>query len=42
MLANPKRTKDEIVQWIRSYFESNGPGSVFLVVKIPALSLLFA
>ena len=26
MLANPKRTKDEIVQWIRSYFESNGPG----------------
>lgn len=26
MLANPKRTKDEIVQWIRSYFESNGSG----------------
>lgn len=26
MLANPKRTKDGIVQWIRSYFESNGPG----------------
>lgn len=26
MLANPKRTKDEIVQWIRTYFENNGPG----------------
>lgn len=26
MLANPKRTKDEVVQWIRAYFEKNGPG----------------
>lgn len=26
MLSNPKRTKDEIVQWIRAYFEKNGPG----------------
>lgn len=26
MLSNPKRTKDEIVQWIRDYFEENGPG----------------
>lgn len=26
MLLNPKRTKDEIVQWIRSYFEENGAG----------------
>lgn len=46
MLANPKRTKDEIVQWIRSYFESNGPGCDAVVgisvVKIPALSPLFA
>lgn len=25
MLANPKRTKDEIVQWIRDYFAENGP-----------------
>ncbi len=25
MLANPKQTKDEIVQWIREYFEKNGP-----------------
>lgn len=25
MLVNPKRTKDEIVQWIRAYFEKNGP-----------------
>lgn len=25
MLADPKRTKNEIVQWIRSYFENNGP-----------------
>ena len=24
MLANPKRTKDEIVQWIREYFAENG------------------
>lgn len=24
MLADPKRTKDEIVQWIRDYFEANG------------------
>lgn len=24
MLANPKKTKDEIVQWIRDYFEKNG------------------
>ena len=24
MLANPKRTKDEIVQWIREYFAVNG------------------
>ena len=24
MLANPKRTKDEIVQWIREYFAANG------------------
>lgn len=24
MLADPKRTKDEIVQWIREYFEANG------------------
>ena len=26
MLANPKRTKDEVIQWIRAYFEKNGPG----------------
>ena len=26
MLADPKRTKNEIVQWIRAYFENNGPG----------------
>ena len=26
MLSNPTRTKDEIVQWIRDYFENNGPG----------------
>ena len=25
MLSDPKRTKDEIVQWIRDYFEENGP-----------------
>lgn len=25
MLSNPKKTKDEIVQWIRDYFASNGP-----------------
>lgn len=24
MLADPKKTKDEIVQWIRNYFEENG------------------
>ena len=24
MLANPKRTKDEIVQWLREYFAENG------------------
>jgi NAD+ synthase len=26
MLADPKSTKDEVVQWIRDYFEQNGPG----------------
>lgn len=26
MLANPKRTKDEIVRWIQDYFKENGPG----------------
>lgn len=26
MLKNPKKTKDEIVQWIRNYFRDNGPG----------------
>lgn len=26
MLPDPKKTKDEIVQWIRDYFEKNGPG----------------
>ncbi len=25
MLNDPKRTKDEVVQWIRDYFEENGP-----------------
>lgn len=25
MLKNPAKTKDEIVQWIRDYFEANGP-----------------
>ncbi len=25
MLANPKKTKDEIVEWIREYFKENGP-----------------
>lgn len=25
MLSNPKQVKDEIVQWIRSYFAANGP-----------------
>ena len=25
MLNDPKKTKDEIVQWIRDYFEENGP-----------------
>ena len=25
MLLDPTRTKDEIVQWIRDYFENNGP-----------------
>nr|WP_290461248.1 NAD(+) synthase [Acutalibacter muris] len=26
MLKDPKKTKDEIVQWIRNYFRDNGPG----------------
>lgn len=26
MLKDPKKTKDEIVQWIRNYFKENGPG----------------
>lgn len=26
MLANPKKTKDDIVKWIRNYFEENGKG----------------
>ena len=25
MLSDPKRTKDEIVKWIRDYFNVNGP-----------------
>ena len=25
MLKDPKKTKDEIVAWIRKYFEENGP-----------------
>lgn len=25
MISNPKQVKDEIVQWIRDYFEKNGP-----------------
>lgn len=25
MLSNPKKTKDDIVQWIREYFAENGP-----------------
>ena len=25
MLENPKKTKDDIVQWIRDYFKQNGP-----------------
>lgn len=25
MLENPRKTKDEVVQWIRNYFEDNGP-----------------
>lgn len=25
MLVNPKKAKDEIVQWIRDYFQENGP-----------------
>lgn len=31
MLANPKQTKDEIVQWIRNYFEENGKGCYAVV-----------
>lgn len=26
MLLDPKKTKNEIVQWIRDYFQKNGPG----------------
>lgn len=26
MLIDPKKTKDEIIQWIRKYFAENGPG----------------
>ena len=26
MLADPKKTKNELVAWIRAYFEENGPG----------------
>lgn len=26
MLSDPKKTKEEIVQWIRNYFDKNGPG----------------
>ena len=26
MLKNPEKTRKEIVQWIRDYFEANGPG----------------
>ena len=25
MLVDPKKAKDEIVQWIRDYFQENGP-----------------
>ena len=25
MLSDPKQTKDEIVQWVRDYFNMNGP-----------------
>ena len=25
MLTDPKKTKDEVVQWIRDYFTENGP-----------------
>lgn len=25
MIRDPKKTKDDIVQWIRDYFEKNGP-----------------
>ena len=27
MLQNPEKTKDAIVEWIRTYFEENGPGT---------------
>ena len=26
MLKDPKKTKEEVVQWIRDYFKANGPG----------------
>lgn len=26
MLKDPQKTKEEVVQWIRDYFETNGPG----------------
>lgn len=26
MLKNPEKTKNEVVEWIRNYFEENGPG----------------
>ena len=25
MLKNPEQTRDEIIAWIRKYFEENGP-----------------
>ena len=31
MLSNPEKTKNEIVAWIRDYFEKNGPGCAAVV-----------
>lgn len=31
MLQNPKKIKDEIVQWIQTYFEENGKGCVAVI-----------
>ena len=40
MLTHPERTKEELVAWIRGYFEQNGPAcsaeSAFRAVRILA------